>query len=146
MERNVHKIILVLLFLAICGTESQIVVTCASAIQAQKWSSLYGTGIFTIWAIFNTLGTVGPITITTGSSVILDVPIVTINGGITIQAGGNLYFDWQQSITVTTPYILVQGTLWIGSESCPYVNKANILLVNDVNAADVVIDSATVGR
>jgi hypothetical protein len=91
-------------------------------------------------------GSVGPITIPTGSTVLLDVPIITVVGGITIQAGASLYFDWQQSISLTTPFILVQGSLWIGTEVCPFVNNANITLVNDISAADVVIDGMTVGR
>ena len=74
------------------------------------------------------------------------MPVVNVNGGITIQSGASLYFNWQQNISLTTPYILVQGALWIGTEDCPFVNMVNITLVNDTNAADVVVDGITVGR
>ena len=111
-----------------------VTVACAPALTAQRWSTLYGAG------------TVGPITLPAGSTVLLDVSLVTINGGLTIPAGSSLYFDWQRSITVVTPNIIVKGSLWIGSEACPFENKVNITLINDLAAADITVDLANVGR
>jgi len=84
------------------------------------------------------------VTILSGTQVLLDVSQVTLNGGIFIEQGASLYFDWQQDISISVQFILVKGSLYIGTEACAFENKVSIQLTD--SGIDLQLDGLTVGR
>jgi len=53
-----------------------------------------------------------------------------MSGGITIENGAALYFPWNQEVSLVTQYILTNGELYIGTESCPVQKKIQIELID----------------
>jgi len=108
--------------------------SCAPTLQAELWSTLYGTS------------NLENINIPSGKTVLLDVSTLGMNGGITIEEGGALYFDWAKNISLSTKYIVIKGSLFIGTENCPFENQVIIQLEDDPSLDGMSLGASNVGR
>jgi hypothetical protein len=121
--------------------------SCAPTLQADLWSTLYGTNNLASVTIPSGKKITQCIFLSQlGKTVLLDVSTLTLNGGITIEDGGSLYFDWQRNISLSTNFILIKGSLFVGTEACPFENQVDILLTDDPTLEDMNLGAANVGR
>jgi len=90
-----------------------------------------------LWSVTNTWGEAGKpvageeVIIPAGVSILLDESPPDL-GGITIEEGATLAFD-RQDLNLTSEWIIVNGTLEIGTEEAPFEQKA-ILTLNDTES------------
>lgn len=114
-----YKFLLVLVIFPIISLAQ-----CTLPLNIVSWTKTYGT--------------------TVTSDIVITVPILVdspniVAQGVTLNSGGQLYFDKTiATITLSANWIQIGSNagLYIGSESCPYTQKANIVLTGqgDVNA------------
>lgn len=76
------------------------------------------------------------VTLPAGASLLLDVSPPRL-GSLTIPAGSALVFADTSDLTLATDWIMLEGTLAIGSEARPYTHQATVLLTNSVPGEDV---------
>ena len=76
----------------------------------------------------------------------MDVSSLELHGGITIEDGASLYFDWQKDISLVTKFIIIHGALYIGTENCPFERKVEIRLMDDSSLESMTLGMASVGR
>src|SRR6266576_7205292 len=81
------------------------------------------------------------VTIEKGMNVILDVSPPPLHG---IKLNGTLSFADNKDLELTTEWIMVHGTLEIGTEAKPHTRKATITLTDSVKDEDISVPAASV--
>src|ERR1043166_4595462 len=74
------------------------------------------------------------VTIDKGMDVVLDVSPPPLHG---LNLNGKLSFADNKDLELTTEWIMLHGTLEIGTEAKPYTRKATITLTNNILGEDI---------
>src|SRR5436190_781733 len=100
----------------------------SSAVKGGRWSDS------ATWADKKVPGEGAIVTIDKGMDVVLDVSPPPLHG---LNLNGKLSFADNKDVELTTEWIMLHGTLEIGTEAKPYKRNATITLTNNVPGEDL---------
>jgi len=100
----------------------------SSAVKGGRWSDS------ATWADKKVPGEGAIVTIDKGIDVVLDVNTPPLHG---LNLNGKLSFADNKDVELTTEWIMLHGTLEIGTEAKPYTRNATITLTNNVPGEDI---------
>ena len=100
----------------------------SSAVKGGRWSDS------ATWADKKVPGEGAIVTIDKGIDVVLDVNTPPLHG---LNLNGKLSFADNKDVELTTEWIMLHGTLEIGTEAKPYKRNATITLTNNVPGEDI---------
>src|SRR6185295_15126557 len=100
----------------------------SSAVKGGRWSDS------ATWADKNVPAEGAIVTIDKGMDVVLDVSPPPLHG---LNLNGKLSFADNKDVELTTEWIMLHGTLEIGTEAKPYTRNATITLTNNVPGEDI---------
>ena len=100
----------------------------SSAVKGGRWSDS------ATWADRKVPGAGAVVTIAKDMEVVLDVSPPPLHG---LTINGKLSFADNKDLELTTEWIMLHGTLEIGTEAKPYTRNATITLTNNVPGEDI---------
>src|SRR5262245_64695486 len=100
----------------------------SSAVKGGRWSDS------ATWADKKVPAEGAIVTIDKGMDVVLDVNTPPLHG---LNLNGKLSFADNKDVELTTEWIMLHGTLEIGTEARPHTRKATITLTNNVKDEDI---------
>ena len=100
----------------------------SSAVKGGRWSDS------ATWADKKVPAEGAIVTIDKGMEVVLDVSSPPLHG---LNLNGKLSFADNKDLELTTEWIMLHGTLEIGTEAKPHTRKATITLTNNVPGEDI---------
>src|SRR5215510_11143779 len=102
--------------------------TNSSAVKSGRWSDA------STWANKQAPGKDAVVSIDRGMDVVLDVSPPPLHG---LTINGKLSFADNKDLELTTEWIMLHGTLEIGTEAKPHTRNATITLTNNVPGEDI---------